>query len=112
MLKEDCAVAEARWEDAPRWVVETGVQEKWGEREWRNLELLKARFKELGVELEPGGNPPTDLRHVYAYWKNGGWVAGVELNRDHPTPLHEGLHELVNQVAEMVRRRAQSQSDR
>jgi hypothetical protein len=102
-------VAEGEWEDAPRWVVETGVHEKWGEKEWRHLELLKARFEELGVELQPGGNPPTDLRHVYAYWKGGTWAGGVELNRDHQTPLHEALHELVNKVADAARQRERPQ---
>jgi hypothetical protein len=98
-------MTEPEWQDAPRWLIETAVHEKWGVREWEHLELLKARFDHFGVELEPGGNPPTDLRHVYAYWKTGGWVAGVELDRDDPKALHEALHELVKRVAEIVRRR-------
>jgi hypothetical protein len=92
-------VSEGEWKDAPAWVVETAVHEKWGEKEWGHLELLRVRFDELGVELQPGGNPPTDLRDVFAYRKGGGFVAAVQLNRAHQTPLHEALHDLVNQVA-------------
>jgi hypothetical protein len=94
------------WKDAPAWVVKTAVHEKWGEREWRHLELLKARFDELGVELDPSGNPPTGLRRIYAYWTDRGFAAGVELGET-DKPLHEALHDLVNQVARLRREREQ-----
>jgi hypothetical protein len=77
------------------------LDENWSAPEWEEWEVLRPRFHELGVDLEPVGEPP-NIHAVTAYWKTGGWIAASPLDAEAPT-LPKALHRLAKEVSAALR---------
>ena len=81
--------------DWPPWVMKASSDENWDADAYRQWEILRDRFAEFGVEVEP---TDPELSGIAAYGTIPSFIA-EDVDRNDARPILEALHRLVTKVA-------------
>jgi hypothetical protein len=85
--------------DWPPWVMQAERNEKWDANAYRQWEILRDRFEELRVQVEP---VDAALTGIAAYGTNPSFLA-ERVDPNDARPILEALHRLVIKVANAQR---------